>query len=125
MKNIICKVFVLSLALLMLLSLFGLTVAAEGETTVESQATVETDAETADLTETAAVTDTETEEATEAVTDSETEAAMNFNFMPGEFVSNLKYMGAGMIGIFLVIGVIILTILILGKLTAPQNKDEE
>ncbi len=125
MKNIICKVFVLSLALLMLLSLLSLTVAAESETTVESQATVETDAETADLTETAAVTDTETEEATEAVTDSETEATINFDFQPNQFVINLKYMAAGMVGIFLVIGVIILTILILGKLTAPKNKDEE
>ena len=129
MKNIICKIFVLSLALLTLLSLLSLTVAAEGETTVESQSTVETNAETADLTETATVTDAETEEAikeaTEAVTDGETEAALNFNFQPNQFVNNLKYMAAGMVGIFLVIGVIILTILILGKLTAPRNKDEK
>lgn len=137
MKNKICKVFALSLALLMLLSLLSLTVAAEGETPVESQTTVETDAETADLTETATVTDTETEDAaeavtntgteepTEAVTDGEAEDGININFQPEQFVINLKYMAAGMVGIFLVIGVIILTIVLLGKLTAPKNKDEE
>ena len=137
MKNKICKVFALSLFLLMLLSLLSLTVAAEGETPVESQITVETDAETADLTETATVTDTETEgaaeavtntgteEPTEAVTDGEAEDGININFQPEQFVINLKYMAAGMVGIFLVIGVIILTIVLLGKLTAPKNKDEE
>lgn len=78
------------------------------------------------------VTDTMTEKVTEALTDaaeaiteSVTEAAAG-GFHPGAFVENLKYMAAGMIGIFLVIGVIVLTIVLLGKLTAPKkNNDDE
>ncbi len=53
------------------------------------------------------------------------EADVDFNFIPAKFVENLKYMAAGMVGIFLVIGVIILTIVVLGKVTAPKNKDPE
>ena len=49
----------------------------------------------------------------------------NFEFHPMSFVENLKYMAAGMIGIFLVIGVIVLTIVLLGKLTAPKKTDDE
>lgn len=43
------------------------------------------------------------------------------------FVDNLKYMGAGMLGIFIVIGVIVLSVVILNKVTAPkpEKKDEE
>ena len=64
-------------------------------------------------------------DAAETVTESVTEAAVS-GFNPGAFVENLKYMAAGMIGIFLVIGVIVLTIVLLGKLTAPKkNRDEE
>lgn len=48
-----------------------------------------------------------------------------FRFDASAFVVNLKYMAAGMVGIFLVIGVIVLTILLLGKLTAPRKKNDE
>ncbi len=50
---------------------------------------------------------------------------MNIN--PMAFVDNLKYMGAGMLGIFIVIGVIVLSVVILNKVTAPkpEKKDEE
>lgn len=37
------------------------------------------------------------------------------------FVENLKYMGMGMLGILLVIGVIIVVTMILSKLTAPKK----
>ena len=37
------------------------------------------------------------------------------NFQPMEFVNNLKYMGLGMLGIFIVIGVIIGITAILNK----------
>ena len=49
----------------------------------------------------------------------------NFNAMA--FVENLKWMGLGMLGIFIVIGVIILSVLVLNKVTAPKSekKDEE
>ncbi len=45
------------------------------------------------------------------------------NFM--NFVSNLKYMGVGMIGIFLVMGLIILATVALNKFLSPKKKDEE
>ena len=47
---------------------------------------------------------------------------MNFN--PAAFVENLKYMGVGMLGIFIVIGVIILSVVVLNKLLAPKKTDE-
>lgn len=43
------------------------------------------------------------------------------NFHPFEFIANLKYMGIGMLSIFIVIGVIILITQILNKTT----KDSE
>lgn len=39
------------------------------------------------------------------------------------FVANLKYMGVGMLGIFIVIGVIMLFMLLLGALTSKKEKD--
>lgn len=49
---------------------------------------------------------------------------MEFNAV--NFVNNLKYMGAGMLGIFIVMGVIILSIYGLGRLfgRAPKKKDD-
>ena len=44
---------------------------------------------------------------------------MQFN--PMNFVSNLKYMGLGMLGIFVVIGVIILLTAILNKATKDSD----
>lgn len=48
---------------------------------------------------------------------------MNFN--PAAFVENLKYMGVGMLGIFIVIGVIILSVVVLNKVTAPKKNTDE
>lgn len=45
---------------------------------------------------------------------------MDFNAM--NFVYNLKYMGTGMLGIFVVMGVIILAIYGLGKLFNKKSK---
>ena len=55
---------------------------------------------------------------------------MNFseliaNISIERFVSSLKFMGIGMLGIFIVMGVIILSVLGLGKLTAKKKKAEE
>lgn len=50
---------------------------------------------------------------------------IQINFDPSQFVDKLMYMGAGMVGIFLVIGVIILTIVVLSKLTTPKKRDDE
>lgn len=40
---------------------------------------------------------------------------MNFNFEPMNFVNNLGYMGKGMIGIFVVIGAIVILTVVLNK----------
>ena len=48
---------------------------------------------------------------------------MNFN--PAAFIENLKYMGVGMLGIFIVIGVIILSVVVLNKVTSPRKKNTE
>ena len=44
---------------------------------------------------------------------------MNIN--PMNFIYNLKYMGIGMLGILIVIGVIILVTMILNKVTVKKN----
>ena len=43
------------------------------------------------------------------------------NFSPMSFIDNLKYMGVGMLSIFVVIGIIILIISLLTKIS--ENKD--
>ena len=47
---------------------------------------------------------------------------MNFTFNPANFVSSLEYMGMGMLGIFVVIGSIILVTLALNKFTSGKAK---
>ncbi|MEE1331022.1 MAG: OadG-related small transporter subunit [Acutalibacteraceae bacterium] len=44
---------------------------------------------------------------------------MNFN--PMNFVNNLRYMGVGMVGIFAVIGVIILVTVLLNKIFSSKK----
>ena len=48
---------------------------------------------------------------------------MNLN--PMAFVENLRYMGIGMLGIFVVIGLIVLSTLILNAATAPKKDNKE
>ena len=55
---------------------------------------------------------------------------MNFseliaNIDMGRFFESLRYMGLGMLGIFIVMGVIILSVLGLGGLTAKKKKKED
>ena len=175
MKTMISKLSVLTLAVLMLLSLFCFAASAEDGTSAEAVTSTETEAATdivypTQCPECAALTNgspycpscgAEMPEAIAvwtcrhvcnksckhvgkhedtipcgAVNEGEycvscgsqrpdNEAAMNFNFMPDQFVANLKYMAAGMVGIFLVIGVIILTIVFLGKVTAPKKTADD
>ncbi len=42
-------------------------------------------------------------------------------FQPLNFIHNLKYMGLGMLGIFIVIGVIILATVVLNKVTVKKK----
>ncbi len=44
---------------------------------------------------------------------------MNFN--PMNFINNLRYMGLGMVGIFAVIGVIILVTVLLNKIFSSKK----
>ena len=50
---------------------------------------------------------------------------LNFYFKPFEFVKNLKYMGIGMLGVFIIVGVIMiatyLTNYFTGKLKKPSD----
>ena len=47
------------------------------------------------------------------------------NFHPGEFVNNLYYMGVGMLGIAVVIGVIIAVTMILNLVTKGKSEDSD
>lgn len=135
MKTMFCKLSVLALAFLLMLTLFSFAVnaeeitASETDTAPVTETVSDTEASDAEASDTeiseSEISDTEVSESETTETNADDSSAMNFDFMPEQFIINLKYMAAGMVGIFLVIGVIILTILILGKLTAPKNKDEE
>ena len=46
------------------------------------------------------------------------EAAAQISFQPLNFIENLKYMGIGMLVIFAVIGVIVLTTVLINKVFA-------
>ena len=44
-------------------------------------------------------------------------------FTPMNFIENLRYMGLGMLGIFIVIGAIALMTMLLNRLTASKQDD--
>ena len=46
-------------------------------------------------------------------------------FEPMHFVDNLWYMGIGMLGIFIVIGTIVLLTMLLNAMTAEKNDPEK
>ena len=54
-----------------------------------------------------------------------TELVLDLSFEPMQFVNNAPYMGIGMLGIFLVMGVLIIGTAILNKVTnlKPKKKD--
>ena len=47
--------------------------------------------------------------------ESATETAATISFDPANFISNLQYMGIGMLVIFVIIGIIILTTIMVNK----------
>lgn len=49
----------------------------------------------------------------------------NFEFHPMSFVENLKYMGTGMICIFIVIGAIVAVVVLLEKITTRVKKSDD
>ena len=46
-------------------------------------------------------------------------------FDPMNFINNLKYMGLGMLGIFVVLGIIILITLGLGRLPSGEQSEDK
>ena len=46
-------------------------------------------------------------------------------FEPMHFIDNLKYMGLGMLGIFLVIGIIAVFTILLNSATAERKNDDK
>lgn len=46
-------------------------------------------------------------------------------FEPIQFINHLKYMGVGMLGVFIIIGIIIASTYAIGKWTAPAKENDE
>ena len=59
--------------------------------------------------------------AVEEVAETTASAAAAFTFEPMNFVNNLGYMGTGMLGIFIVIGIIIGVTVVMNKLTSRKK----
>ena len=53
-----------------------------------------------------------------------TDVAANLVFNPMAFVENLKYMGIGMLGVFMIVGIIIAATYIIGNIDAKSQKGE-
>lgn len=48
-----------------------------------------------------------------------------FDFDAFRFVENLKFMGVGMLGVFIIIGIIITSTYIIGAATSKKPKNDE
>jgi hypothetical protein len=59
----------------------------------------------------------------EATDENGTTEKNEFKFEPAQFVDNLYYMGVGMVGIFLVIGIIILATVALNRVFSGKAKE--
>lgn len=60
-------------------------------------------------------------QAGEAVNEAVTAGGMKFGFDPEKFWKTLETMGKGMLGIFIVTGVLILSVALLNKFTSPKK----
>lgn len=60
----------------------------------------------------------------ETVTEEETEFQMSFKIDGDGFLDTLPIMGKGMLGIFIVTAVIVLTVAVLNKVTGGRKKDK-
>lgn len=50
---------------------------------------------------------------------------LDFYFKPFEFVKNLKYMGIGMLGVFIIVGVIMIATYLTGYFTGKLSKPSD
>lgn len=44
-------------------------------------------------------------------------------FEPIKFVANLKYMGIGMLGVFIVVGIIMASVYVIGSMKSKENEE--
>ena len=44
-------------------------------------------------------------------------------FDPYQFVANLKYMGIGMLGVFIVVGIIMASVYMIGSMKSGESED--
>ena len=44
-------------------------------------------------------------------------------FEPAKFIENLKYMGIGMLGVFLIVGIIMASVYVIGSLKSESNEE--
>ncbi len=98
MKNV--KILSVLFALVLMFSLFSVSVFAEAE---------------------AETTAAEAAEAVEDASDEEEAVEEHSGFEPMNFIKNLKYMGVGMLCIIIVIGVLIGVTIVLNKVTAKKK----
>ena len=44
-------------------------------------------------------------------------------FEPVKFLENLKYMGIGMLGVFIIVGIIMTSVYVIGTIKGKENED--
>ena len=49
----------------------------------------------------------------------------NFIFEPMNFVSSLKWMGIGMLGVFMIVAIIMAATYVIGSATSPKAKKDD
>ena len=117
--KIYSKIFAIILCLTLVFSVsalfFGISAEAESDDTA-SDTTV---GENAEDTPNAAEKEENKESFFEAF------ASMFKEFHPKGFVENLRFMGIGMLGIFIIIGIIIVATVIINKVFSGREKKEE
>ena len=113
------KLFAILLTLLMIVTLPLAAMADEAVTSHDPSETA------ADISEVGGAdsSDLEVSEMTEPVDDEEDAPKTQFGFFPETLAETLPVMGMGMLGIFLVIGVIILAVIILSKVGKQDEED--
>lgn len=111
------KLFAIVMTLLLVLSLPVFAMAEETGTAPENTS------DTAVEEITAAPEATEEATEPEGETEAETAYKMNFGFYPATLLETLPVMGMGMLGIFLVTCVIVLSVVVLSKLGGKEKEE--
>ncbi len=113
------KLFAILLTLLMIVTL---PLAAVADEVVTSHDPAETAQDVSNVGG-ADASDVEVSEETEPLGDEEDAPKTQFGFFPESLAETLPVMGMGMLGIFLVIGVIVLAVIILSKIGKKNEED--